>query len=67
MTGGSGPLPGQEEGEPHRLTINIYRLAPNGLRTPLRTVTVSEGRPFTRLPNPGTFPPCQCPRHRGRE
>ncbi|MGW8379299.1 hypothetical protein [Streptomyces sp. ODS28] len=54
------------KGEGARMTLRVYRLAADGRRTPIRTVVASGERPFSGFENPGTYPPCQCPVHRGR-
>ncbi|MGP3924695.1 hypothetical protein [Streptomyces sp. 8N616] len=54
----------KRETPPHLMTLRVYRLAPTGERTPVRTVVVRADDPCEVLHNPGTYPPCQCPRHR---
>lgn len=52
--------------EPHRMTLGVYRVAPDGSRAtvkPTRPV-----KPYTRPLISQRYPPCRCPRCRpGRQ
>ncbi|UGY92769.1 hypothetical protein [Streptomyces gobiensis] len=50
------------------MTLTVYRVRADGTRTPvLSSTTVRDDvHDPERLILPGTYPPCQCPRHRAR-
>ncbi|MGX8909220.1 DUF6255 family natural product biosynthesis protein [Streptomyces netropsis] len=49
-----------------RITVSVYELASDGRRTTLRPQHDLSGQPLPVLGSPVSYPPCECPRHRGQ-